>query len=89
MGKKENLFGRLQVAILTYSAGLFIATIATIVATFSPSFWLLLSFRTLSSIGFSMMFSMPIVVISDIYPPEHRGFAISVQQAGASIGGSF
>lgn len=56
-------------------------------ATFSPSYWWLLSFRTLSSVGFSMMFSIPIVVISDIYPVEERGFAISIQQAGASVGG--
>ena len=82
MAKVGNIVGKKR----TFMAGVIVIAVASFVAPFSPSFWFLIGCRAIMGLGSACIVTTSISMITDVYPPEHRGGAIGLQTMCVYIG---
>ncbi|KZL20437.1 Methyl viologen resistance protein SmvA [Pseudovibrio sp. Ad37] len=66
-------------------SGMIIFGLASLACGFAPNGGFLVGARVVQGIGAAIMFPLPIVAISRIFPPERRGFALGVFGSIATI----
>ncbi len=82
MAKFGDIHGKKK----TFILGVAIIAIACLMAPFSPSFWFLIACRAIMGMGSACIVTTSISMITDVYPPEHRGGAIGLQTMCVYIG---
>jgi EmrB/QacA subfamily drug resistance transporter len=85
-GRAGDLYGR----VLVFKAGAIVYTAASVLAIFTPSMPVLIALRICQGIGSSMIFANSVAIITDLYPPGERGYALGINvtaiYAGLSTG---
>jgi MFS family permease len=85
-GRLGDLYGRVAV----FKVGALVYTAASFLILFTPSVMVLLFFRFLQGIGSAMIFANSVAIITDLYPPGERGYALGINvtavYAGLSLG---
>ncbi len=66
-------------------SGMIIFGLASLACGFAPNGSFLVGARVVQGIGAAIMFPLPIVAISRIFPPERRGFALGIFGSIATI----
>ncbi|GIW13933.1 MAG: MFS transporter [Tepidiforma sp.] len=79
-GRAGDLYGRKRV----YIAGWVIFTIGMALASFAPSFEILIVMRFLQSIGVALAIANGNAIVTEAFPPEQRGQALGT--TGAVVG---
>lgn len=69
-----------------FLAGLVVVIVACVLAFLSPSFWWLVACRAMMGAGSAALSSSSISLITDAYPPEHRGGALGLQTMCVYVG---
>ncbi|MCC8018158.1 MAG: MFS transporter [Rikenellaceae bacterium] len=64
-----------------FMIGVFIFAITTAACAFAPNGHVLIGLRFLSGIGSAMMFGTNIAILTSIFPPEKRGYALGINAA--------
>lgn len=82
MTKVGDIVGKRRIFIL----GTLVIAVACVAAVFSPSFWFLIGCRVVMGLGASCIMSTSISMITDVYPSDHRGWAIGLQTTCTYIG---
>jgi EmrB/QacA subfamily drug resistance transporter len=81
-GRLADIKGRKR--IFTY--GIIIDAVASILAAFSPSGMLLISFRALQGIGGAMIFGTGVAIVTSVFPLAERGKALGINVAAVYVG---
>ena len=85
-GRYADIIGRKKV----FLSGLLIFTIASLLCAFAPSENLLIGARFLQGIGGAMLFATSVAIVTQVYGPGERGWALGITiatvYAGLSIG---
>ncbi|KAI9293525.1 MFS general substrate transporter [Neoconidiobolus thromboides FSU 785] len=92
-GKISDIFGRKYTILMA----LFIFTVGSIVCGAAPNMIVLIIFRAISGIGGGGLYSLSIIIISDLIPPRIRGIFIAIASGiyavasivGPLVGGAF
>ncbi|NLL94638.1 MAG: MFS transporter [Thermoplasmatales archaeon] len=71
-----------------FMAGLAITALSALLGSLSPNFWALCLFRIAMGASTAMTICTSLSMISDVFPPGERGFAIAVNTAFVYIGAS-
>ncbi|WP_043929909.1 MFS transporter [Bacillus sp. EB01] len=82
-GRVADKIGRtkaLSMTVLIYS-------VATMLCGLSPNIWFLMFFRIFVGLGMGGEWSAGAALISETWPKEHRGKAMSIMQSGYAVGG--
>jgi MFS family permease len=82
-GRFADKFGRTKALTLT----VLIYSVATMLCGLSPNIWALMFFRVLVGLGMGGEWSAGAALISETWPKEHRGKAMSIMQSGYAVGG--
>ncbi|MCQ6282085.1 MFS transporter [Bacillus sp. EB600] len=82
-GRVADKFGRMKALTIT----VIIYSIATALSGLSQSIWQLMFFRVLVGLGMGGEWSAGAALISETWPKEHRGKAMSIMQSGYAMGG--
>lgn len=82
-GRFADRFGRTKALTLT----VLIYSVATMLCGLSPNIWFLMAFRVLVGLGMGGEWSAGAALISETWPKEHRGKAMSIMQSGYAVGG--
>lgn len=88
-GKLGDLYGRVRI----YNLGFLIFSIAAVALVFDPftggsgALWLI-GWRVLQAVGGAMLFANSTAILTDAFPPQHRGLALGINQI-AAISGTF
>jgi MFS family permease len=89
LGRLGDMYGRVRI----YNAGFAVFTAASILLSFDPfigstaAMWLI-GWRFLQAIGGSMLMANSTAILTDVFPPHERGFALGVNQV-AGLSGQF
>ncbi len=85
-GRYADIRGRRRV----FLYGLFIFTLASLFCAFAPSEEILIALRFLQGIGGAMLFATSVAIVTQVYGPGERGWALGITiatvYAGLSIG---
>ena len=85
-GRYADIIGRKKIFLL----GVLIFTIASLACAFAPSEEVLVGFRFLQGIGGAMLFATSVAIVTQVYGPGERGWALGINiatvYAGLSIG---
>lgn len=81
-GRIADIYGMKK--IFTY--GIIIFTIASFLASLSPSAEALTAFRVIQGIGSAMIFVTGLAIITSVFPPQERGKAIGINVTAVYIG---
>jgi MFS family permease len=81
-GRLADIYGRRK--IFTY--GVFIYTIASLLAAFSISGEMLIFFSFLQGLGCSMLFATMVALLSSVFPMERRGEALGIYVTAVFVG---
>lgn len=81
-GKLADILGRKKI----YLWGMFITTLASLLAASSQSIYLLIAWRVMQGVGAAMLFSTGIAILSSIFPAERRGSAIGMSVSAVYFG---
>ncbi|MGB9176567.1 MAG: MFS transporter, partial [Methanoregula sp.] len=85
-GRYADIIGRKKI----FLAGLLLFTIASLFCAFAPSEEILIGFRFLQGIGGAMLFATSVAIVTQVYGPGERGWALGITiatvYAGLSIG---
>lgn len=81
-GRVGDRFGRR----LVFLAGLVIFFLSTVVLVFAGSYAMLVTFRAVQGLAASMIFATSIAMVTLVYPPEKRGWAMGMSVAAAYLG---
>lgn len=82
-GRFADRFGRMKA--LTFTV--LIYSLATGLCSLSQNIWQLMIFRLLVGLGMGGEWSAGAALISETWPKEHRGKAMSIMQSGYAVGG--
>lgn len=82
-GRFADRFGRMKALTLT----VLIYSLATGLSGLSQNIWQLMAFRLLVGLGMGGEWSAGAALISETWPKEHRGKAMSIMQSGYAVGG--
>lgn len=82
-GRVADRFGRMKALTLT----VLIYSIATGLSGLSQNIWQLMLFRVFVGLGMGGEWSAGAALISETWPKEHRGKAMSIMQSGYAFGG--
>ena len=89
LARISDIAGRKKIFIV----GLVITIISAVVAAFSPHFYVLLAMRFMMGAGSAAVSVTSVVMLTEVFPLERRGWAIGVQTAciyvGSAIGPTF
>jgi EmrB/QacA subfamily drug resistance transporter len=85
-GRYADIIGRKKI----FLAGLLVFTFASLFCAFSPTEEILIGARFLQGIGGAMLFSTSVAIVTQVYGPGERGWALGITiatvYAGLSIG---
>ncbi len=85
-GRYADIIGRKKI----FLAGLIVFTLASLGCAFAPTEGLLIGARFLQGIGGAMLFSTSVAIVTQVYGPGERGWALGITiatvYAGLSIG---
>jgi EmrB/QacA subfamily drug resistance transporter len=85
-GRYADIIGRKKI----FLYGVLIFTIASLACAFAPSEEILIAFRFLQGIGGAMLFATSVAIVTQVYGPGERGWALGITiatvYAGLSIG---
>jgi EmrB/QacA subfamily drug resistance transporter len=85
-GRYADIVGRKKI----FLSGVLIFTIASLSCAFAPSEEILIVFRFLQGIGGAMLFATSVAIVTQVYGPGERGWALGITiatvYAGLSIG---
>ncbi|RPJ51346.1 MAG: MFS transporter, partial [Methanobacteriota archaeon] len=85
-GRAGDLYGRVRV----FKVGAVVYTAASVFAVFTPSMPVLIALRVCQGVGSAMIFANSVAIITDLYPPGKRGYALGINvtaiYAGLSAG---
>ncbi len=85
-GRLGDSRGRVTV----FMAGIVVYTVGSLLSVFTPSIGMLLLFRFVQGIGGAMIYANSVALITCLYPPGERGYAIGLNTtavyAGLSLG---
>jgi EmrB/QacA subfamily drug resistance transporter len=85
-GRYADIVGRRKI----FLYGVLIFTIASLACAFSPSEEILIVFRFLQGVGGAMLFATSVAIVTQVYGPGERGWALGITiatvYAGLSIG---
>jgi EmrB/QacA subfamily drug resistance transporter len=81
-GRLADIRGRKRV----FTYGIIIDAVASILAAFSPSGMLLISFRALQGIGGAMIFGTGVAIVTSVFPMAERGKALGINVAAVYVG---
>ena len=82
MAKLGDIHGKKRM----FMIGVAVIAAACLAAPVSPSFWFLIGCRAVMGLGSACVVTTSISMITDVYPPEHRGGAIGLQTMCVYIG---
>ena len=81
-GRIADIHGRKKI----FTWGLFVYTLATLLAAFAGSVKMLIFFRVFQGIGSAMFLTTGMAIITSIFPPKKRGKAIGIYVSAVYIG---
>jgi EmrB/QacA subfamily drug resistance transporter len=85
-GRLGDIFGRKKLFVL----GVLIFTIASLASAFAPTAGILIGARFVQGIGGAMLFATSVAIVTQVYGPGERGWALGITiatvYAGLSIG---
>lgn len=81
-GSAADSYGRKRVFLI----GMLIASLASLLCAFAPSFAWLIAFRSLQAVGGAMVFSTVTALLSGVYPPGERGRVLGINVSAVYIG---
>ncbi len=81
-GRIADIHGRKKI----FSWGLFVYTLASLVAAFANSIGMLIFCRVFQGIGSAMFLTTGMAIITSIFPPQKRGKAIGIYVSAVYIG---
>jgi EmrB/QacA subfamily drug resistance transporter len=85
-GRYADIVGRKKI----FLSGILVFTIASLSCAFAPSEEILIVFRFLQGIGGAMLFATSVAIVTQVYGPGERGWALGITiatvYAGLSIG---
>jgi EmrB/QacA subfamily drug resistance transporter len=81
-GKLADILGRKKI----YLWGMFITTLASLLAATSQSIFMLIAWRVMQGVGAAMLFATGIAILSSVFPPERRGSAIGLTVSAVYFG---
>jgi EmrB/QacA subfamily drug resistance transporter len=85
-GRYADIIGRKKI----FLSGILVFTIASLACAFAPSEEILIVFRFLQGIGGAMLFATSVAIVTQVYGPGERGWALGITiatvYAGLSIG---
>jgi MFS family permease len=89
LGRLGDMFGRVRI----YNMGFAIFTLASVALSLDPMYgapgavWLII-WRLIQAVGGSMLMANSAAILTDAFPPSHRGMALGINQI-AGIAGMF
>lgn len=81
-GRLADIHGRKRV----FAGGVALFTLASLLCGLAPSVGLLIGLRALQGVGSTMMFGAGTAILTSIYPPGERGWALGVNVAAVYLG---
>ncbi len=81
-GRIADIHGRKKI----FTWGLFVYTLATLLAAFADSVEMLIFFRIFQGVGSAMFLTTGMAIITSIFPPKKRGKAIGIYVSAVYIG---
>lgn len=85
-GKLADILGRKKIFLI----GVLIFTVASLASAFAPTVTILLAARFIQGIGGAMLFATSVAIVTQVYGPGERGWALGITiatvYAGLSIG---
>jgi len=85
-GRLGDIYGRKKIFLL----GVLIFSVASLVSAFAPTAGILIAARFIQGIGGAMIFSTSVAIVTQVYGPGERGWALGITiatiYAGLSIG---
>lgn len=81
-GSLADSYGRKRVFLI----GMVVASVASVLCAFAPSFGWLLAFRALQAVGGAMTFATVTALLTGVYPPGERGRVLGINVAAVYIG---
>ena len=85
-GRLADIYGRKKI----FLAGVFIFSVASLASAMAPSAGILIAARFIQGIGGAMLFATSVAIVTQVYGPGERGWALGIViatvYAGLSIG---
>ena len=81
-GRIADIYGRKKV----FAVGIVVYTVSSLLAGFSTSATLLVSFRVLQGVGSAMIFGIAVAILTSAFPADERGQALGVNVAAVYLG---
>jgi len=81
-GRLADIHGRKK----TFSAGMALFTLSSLLSALAPSIVALLVSRVLQGVGSAMIYATGIAIISSVFPPQERGKALGITVAAVYMG---
>ncbi|MEG3224802.1 MAG: MFS transporter [Methanobacteriales archaeon Met13] len=81
-GRLADIYGRRKI----FAYGVFLYTLASFLAAFSPSGEILVLFSFLQGLGCAMIFATMVALLSSVFPMERRGEALGLYVTAVFIG---
>jgi EmrB/QacA subfamily drug resistance transporter len=82
LGKVADVYGRKRV----FVCGMAILTVSSILGAAAGSGWVLILSRVVQGVGAAMIFGTTVAILTSVYPPGERGFALGVTVAAVYVG---
>jgi EmrB/QacA subfamily drug resistance transporter len=86
LGRVADIYGRKRL----FLAGIGILTVSSLLASFAWDMASLIAFRVIQGVGGAMIFTTSVAIVTAVYPPDRRGWALGITLAsvygGLSIG---
>ncbi len=82
LGRAADMVGRKKI----FMAGIVMFTCMSFLVPFSPGIAVFLLFRVLQGIGGAMIFSTSVAILTSVYRPERRGWALGITVAAVYAG---
>lgn len=82
LGRVADIYGRK----LVFTWGMVIYVVSTLLAAFSTSGIMLISFRVLQGIGSAMTFGTGVAILTSVFPVGERGKALGISVAAVYLG---
>lgn len=81
-GRLADIHGRKRV----FAYGMWIFTLSSLLAAFSPSAMALITFRVLQGFGSAMIFGTGMAILTSVFPANERGRVLGINVAAVYIG---
>lgn len=82
LGKVADVYGRKRI----FLYGMIIVAVSSLLAAVAASAWMLILSRVIQGIGAAMVFGTSVAILTSVYPPRERGFALGITVAAVYVG---